>query len=185
MKMKKLSSRYDINRLRSRHEGRYTKYKISNTSKGNSRLKLAKKIKQKLSNTLTLNFCYFKIICFLHPHLSSKNNRAYSNILKCVCQVCLFQGENVNYNENENEIRIIQIRHKIENKIENKQKICNTFMSNNRLKLVKNQAKAKSYTLRLNICCLKIICSLHPRLSSKSNRAYSKKCAKKKVCLFY
>ena len=54
-----------------------------------------------------------------------------------------------------------------------KQKIFNTFISKNRLILAKNQATAKSYSLRLNFCCLKIICSLHPRLSFKSNRIYS------------
>ena len=39
---------------------------ISNTFLSNARLKLAK-IKQKLSNTLKLNFSYLKIIRFLHP----------------------------------------------------------------------------------------------------------------------
>ena len=37
----------------------------------NARLKLAK-IQQKLSNTLRLNFCYLKIICFLHPRYHPK-----------------------------------------------------------------------------------------------------------------
>ena len=60
MKMKKLSSRYDINRLRSRHEGRYTKYKISNTSKGNSRLKLAKKNQVKTKQHLDAELLLFE-----------------------------------------------------------------------------------------------------------------------------
>ena len=38
----------------------------------NVRLKLAKKIKQKLSNTLKLNFCCLKIICFFHPRYQPK-----------------------------------------------------------------------------------------------------------------
>ena len=32
----------------------------------------------KLSNTLSLNFCYFKIICILHPRYHQKNDSAYS-----------------------------------------------------------------------------------------------------------
>ena len=31
-----------------------------------------RKIKQKLSSTLRLNFCYLKIICFVHPRYHSK-----------------------------------------------------------------------------------------------------------------
>ena len=40
---------------------------ISNIFISKTRLKLTKKTKQKLSNTLRLNFCYLKIIRFLHP----------------------------------------------------------------------------------------------------------------------
>ena len=40
----------------------YTLFLINNTFISNTRLKLAKKIKQMLSNTLRLNFCYLKII---------------------------------------------------------------------------------------------------------------------------
>ena len=57
IKMKKRSYRYNINRLRPRHEDRYTKYKISNILKTNSRLKLAKnqaKAKQHLVIELSL-----------------------------------------------------------------------------------------------------------------------------------
>ena len=53
------------------------------------------KIKQKLSNTLTLNVCYLEIICFLdsvfyciNSGYWDKNNRAYSKVCtqnKCVC----------------------------------------------------------------------------------------------------
>ena len=43
----------------------------SNTFINNARLKLAK-IKQILSNTLTLNFCYLKITHILHPRYSVK-----------------------------------------------------------------------------------------------------------------
>ena len=41
---------------------------ISKTFISEARLKLAKKIKHKLSNTLRLNFCYLKITYFLHLH---------------------------------------------------------------------------------------------------------------------
>ena len=33
---------------------------------------IGKKLKQKLSNTLRLNFCYLKIICFFHPGYQQK-----------------------------------------------------------------------------------------------------------------
>ena len=33
---------------------------------------IGKKIEQRLSNTLRLNFCYLKIICFLHPRYHPK-----------------------------------------------------------------------------------------------------------------
>ena len=62
-------------------------------------------------------------------------------------------------------------------------KISNTFISNAQLKLTKNQEKAKS-TLRLTFCYLKTFYFLHPRLSSGSNIAHSKKRAKKQVRLF-
>ena len=45
---------------------------ISNTLISKARLKLAKKIKQKLSNTLRLKFCYLKIIRFIHPRYHPK-----------------------------------------------------------------------------------------------------------------
>ena len=54
----------------------------------------------------------------------------------------------------------------------------NTLVSNIRLKLAKNPAKAKQHP-RLNFCYLKIIPTLH-LLPSKTNTRYSKKCAKKK-----
>ena len=60
--MKKRSYRYNINRLRPRHEDRYTKYKISNIFKTNSRLKLAKNqanAKQHLVTELSLFEYYF------------------------------------------------------------------------------------------------------------------------------
>ena len=47
-------------------------YKLHAFFISNARLKLAKKIKQKLSNTLRLNFLYLKIIRFLHPRYQPK-----------------------------------------------------------------------------------------------------------------
>ena len=45
---------------------------ISNNFITNARLKLAKKVKQILSNTLRLNFWYLKIIRILHPRYHPK-----------------------------------------------------------------------------------------------------------------
>ena len=39
---------------------------------------IGEKIKQKLSNTLVLNFCYLRFICFFSSTLSFKHNRKYS-----------------------------------------------------------------------------------------------------------
>ena len=41
---------------------------------------IGKNVKQKLNNILRLNFCYLKIICFVHLRITSspKNNRRYS-----------------------------------------------------------------------------------------------------------
>ena len=50
-------------------------------------LKLTKKIKQKLSKTLRLNFCYLKIIHFSLIMLSSKTNMTYTK--KCVKNRCI------------------------------------------------------------------------------------------------
>ena len=44
---------------------------ISNTYK-QCQTEIGKKIKQMLSNTLRLNFCYSKIICILHPRYHPK-----------------------------------------------------------------------------------------------------------------
>ena len=48
-----------------------TRLFISNTFISNGQAEIGKKIKQKLSNTLRLNFCFFKMIYFLcasyHP----------------------------------------------------------------------------------------------------------------------
>ena len=49
----------------------YTPFFISNTFISNPRLKLTK-IKQMLSNTLWLNFCYLKIIHILYPRYHPK-----------------------------------------------------------------------------------------------------------------
>ena len=57
----------------------------------------------------------------------------------------------------------------------------NTLISNIRLKLAKNPAKAKQHP-RLNFCYLKIIPTLH-LLPPKTTTRYSKKCAKKQVCV--
>ena len=45
---------------------------ISNTFISNARLKLTKKIKQMLSNTLRLSFCYLKIIHIFHQRYYPK-----------------------------------------------------------------------------------------------------------------
>ena len=51
----------------------YTLFFINSTFVSNARLKLAK-IKQKVSNTLRLNFCFLKIARFLHPSYHSKRD---------------------------------------------------------------------------------------------------------------
>ena len=54
------------------------------------------KIKQKLSNTLRLNFCYLKIIRFLHSRYHPKINRTYSYCLyknKQCTITCSFKNE--------------------------------------------------------------------------------------------
>ena len=50
----------------------YTLFLKSNTFISNARLKSTKKIKQKLRNTLRLNFRYLKIIRFPHPRYHPK-----------------------------------------------------------------------------------------------------------------
>ena len=45
---------------------------ISNTFISNAKLKLAKKVKQILSNTLKLNFWYLEVIGILHPRYHPK-----------------------------------------------------------------------------------------------------------------
>ena len=61
--------------------------------------------------------------------------------------------------------------------------ISNTFTSNTRLKLAKNQAKL-SNTLRLDLCYLKIICYLNPRYHPKVIGNILKKVQKSK-CVFF
>ena len=64
-----------------------THFFISNTFISNVRLKVAK-IKQNLSNTLRLNFCYLKMIFFLHPHYHPKIIgviQGYYTKIKYVC----------------------------------------------------------------------------------------------------
>ena len=60
---------------------------ISNNLISNTRLKLAKKIKQKLSNTLRLNVCHLKIIHFLHSCYHPKLCEMFKKCVKkkCVC----------------------------------------------------------------------------------------------------
>ena len=58
-----------------------TIFVISNTFISNTRLKLAKKIKQSAGKTLRLNFCYVKNIGFFHPPY---NPKLIENILKIV-----------------------------------------------------------------------------------------------------
>ena len=51
---------------------------------------IGKKIKQRLSNTLRLNFCYLKIICFRHPRYHPKRiGHILKNIQKSLC-ICFF-----------------------------------------------------------------------------------------------
>ena len=61
--------------------------------------------------------------------------------------------------------------------------INSTFVSNTRLKLAKDWAKAKQHT-EPELLLLQNYLFSSSTLSSKNNRAYSKKCAKKQVCLF-
>ena len=63
-----------------------------------------------LSNSLRLNFCYFKIIHFLHPRYYSK---IIGDILKkCTKkQVCLFE-RNYMIKDNENEAKTENRSHK-------------------------------------------------------------------------
>ena len=51
------------------------------------------KIKQKLSNTLGLNFCYLKIICFLHSQYHPKiiGDQAHIHISKRLVKLTKFQ----------------------------------------------------------------------------------------------
>ena len=51
----------------------------------NARLKLAKRIKQILRNTLTLNFCYLKIIHILHQRYYLKIYSIKEQKNKCFC----------------------------------------------------------------------------------------------------
>ena len=61
---------------------------------------IGKKIEQKLSKTMRLNFCYLKIICFLHPRYDPK---IIGDIIKMYKkQVHLFKGGYM-INEVENE----------------------------------------------------------------------------------
>ena len=57
----------------------------------------------------------------------------------------------------------------------------NTFISNIRLKLAKNQAKAKQHA-KTELLLFENYLLSSSTLSSKSNKAYSKKCANKCVC---
>ena len=61
--------------------------------------------------------------------------------------------------------------------------ISSTFISNTRLKLAKNWAKAKQHP-EAELLLFENYLLSSSTLSSKNNRAYSKKCAKKQVCLF-
>ena len=61
--------------------------------------------------------------------------------------------------------------------------ISNTFISNARLKLAKNQAKAKQHP-EAELSLFKNDSLFSTRLSSKNNRRYSKKCTKSKCVCF-
>ena len=61
--------------------------------------------------------------------------------------------------------------------------ISNTFISNARLKLAKNQAKAKQHP-EAELSLFKNDSLSSTRLSSKNNRRYSKKCTKSKCVCF-
>ena len=47
---------------------------MSITLKKQRQAKIGNKIKQKLSNTLTLSFWFLKMICFLHPRYHPKKS---------------------------------------------------------------------------------------------------------------
>ena len=73
---------------------------IENTFISNTRLKLAKKIKQILSNTLKPNFCHLKIIHILHPRYYPKIiGHILNNKQKNMC-VCMHKILMINHNEN-------------------------------------------------------------------------------------
>ena len=82
----------------------YTPFFISNTFISNPRLKLAK-IKQMLSNTLWLNFCYLKIIHILYPRYHPKVMDIFYKIIKrtSICVHTVYHNEN--QGENEKKIR--------------------------------------------------------------------------------
>ena len=64
------------------------------------------KIKQKLSNALRLNFCFLKIICFIHPSYHPKiAGDILKKFIKSKC-VCFNEFINDNENEAENEKKI-------------------------------------------------------------------------------
>ena len=87
---------------------------IKNAFITNARLKLTKKIKQMLSNTLKLNFSHLKIINTLHPCCYPKIiGHILNNTQKNIC-VCMHKILMINHNENkdENEKKITQIRYK-------------------------------------------------------------------------
>ena len=66
LKMKNGSSRYDINRHGHMDTNTYFFYKQHFYNQRQA--EIGKKIKQMLSNTLRLNFCYSEIIRILHLH---------------------------------------------------------------------------------------------------------------------
>ena len=61
--------------------------------------------------------------------------------------------------------------------------ISSTFISNARLKLIKNQANAKQH-LEAELLLFENYSHSSSTLSSKNNRAYSKKQANEQVCLY-
>ena len=77
MKKKKRLHRNNTNRLKPKHERKYTTHKISSTFIWNAWLKLTKN-QEKATSTLRLTFCYLKTFYLLHPRLSSGSNIAYS-----------------------------------------------------------------------------------------------------------
>ena len=76
--------------------------------------KIDKNIKQMLSNTLKLNFCYLKIIHILHPLYYPKIVGHILNNTQKNMSVCMHKILMINHNENkdENEKKITQIRYK-------------------------------------------------------------------------